>query len=202
MNRIFRLGLVAAFLVVMFTTLNAAQAASYEIDSDHSNVSFKIRHLVSKTQGHFEKFNGVIDYNAEKPEKSTVTATIDVKSLNTGVEKRDEHLKGKDFFNVEKNPTMKFQTVKLTKVTSDGKKGELVGKLTMNGVTKPVILNVEMTGKTKDPFSGKEKVGFSGSTKINRQDFGITWNLDDKQGGTVLGDDVDIDLNIEAVSKS
>ena len=179
----------------------SAEVQTYEIDTEHSSVSFKIRHLVSKTRGDFKKFSGNIEYDKKNPKKSRVTAVIDVASLDTGVEKRDAHLlKDPDFFHVSKYPEMKFETTKVTKVKKKGKKAEILGNLTLHGVTKPVILDVVLTGETTNPFSGQPVIGFTASTTIDRTQWGVTWNHEE-DGEAILGKEVEITLEVEAVNK-
>ena len=190
---------LALFAFGFFNVL-LAEAAVYKIDPDHSSVSFKIRHIVSKTKGHFNDFSGTIRYDSANPKNSATKAKIQVKSIDTGVEKRDNHLRGEDFFHADKFPEMSFETTKVTKIRKKGKQAELIGNLTMHGITKPVVIDVEMTGIAKDPW-GNERIGFSGSTKINRKDFNITWNMEGKGGGLILGDEVEIMLEIEGMRK-
>jgi polyisoprenoid-binding protein YceI len=174
-----------------------AAPVSYEIDPVHSEVGFRIRHLVTKVPGRFNSFQGTITYDAEKPAASNVQVTIDAASLDTKNEKRDGHLKSADFFDVEKFPTLSFTS---KSVTVEKKAFTVAGDLTLHGVTKPVTLTGEMTDAMADPGGG-QRVGFSAATKLNRKDFGILWNRNLDQGGTLLGDDVEITLEIAAVHK-
>ncbi len=167
-----------------------ALAAPYTIDAGHSNVGFRVRHFVAKTTGRFTKFEGTIDYTPGKPETWKVDAKIDPASINTDNEKRDGHLKSADFFDVEKCPAMGFKSTKVTDVKDDTAK--LHGDLTMHCVTKPVVLDLEVGG-----VSGA-KAGFSAKGKIARKDFGIVWNRALDNGGAVLGEDVEVILDIEA----
>lgn len=186
--------LLAVPAVLLSAALSAA-AAVYEIDASHSTVGFKIRHVVTKTSGRFTKFSGTISYEAGKPAAWTVTADIDPASINTDNEKRDGHLRSPDFFDTAKFPKMSFKSVKVTDAKGDSAK--LHGELTMHGVTKPVVLDLEFTGAGKDPW-GNEKAGFSAKGKLNRKDFGIVWNKAVDNGGFILGDEVEINLEIEA----
>ena len=167
-----------------------AAAAKYVIDTAHSTVGFRVRHFVAKATGRFTKFEGAIDYTPGKPESWKVDAKIDPASINTDNEKRDGHLKSADFFDVEKCPAMGFKSTKVTDVKDDTAK--LHGELTMHCVTKPVVLDLEIGGVTG------AKAGFSAKGKIARKDFGITWNRALDTGGAVLGEDVEVTLDIEA----
>lgn len=167
-----------------------AAAAKYAIDPGHSTVGFRIRHFVAKTTGRFNKFEGTIDYTPGKPESWKVEAKIDPASVNTDNEKRDGHLKSAEFFDVEKCPAMGFKSVKVTDVKDETAK--LHGELTMHCVTKPVVLDLEVGG------TAGAKAGFSAKGKIARKDWGITWNRSLDAGGVVLGEDVEVTLDIEA----
>jgi len=177
------------------------QAATYKIDPSHSSVTFKVRHLVSKTQGEFKKFEGTINYDAKNPKNSSTHAVIQVGSVDTGLKKRDDHLRSKDFFNVAMHPKMTFETTKITKVKKKGTRAELVGKLTLNGVTKPVILDITFNGKAKDPFGGNERIGFTATTKIDRRDFRMTWNHEGEDGSLLVGNEVEIILELEGIKE-
>jgi polyisoprenoid-binding protein YceI len=185
------LSLLALFIV------SAAQAADYDVDASHSNVDFKIRHMMSKVNGNFGKFTGTFSFDAKKPEAAKGVFTVEAASINTNNEKRDGHLKGDDFFNVGKFPTLTFNTTGFKKA---GKGFAMSGDLTMLGVTKPVTFNVEYLGAGKDPW-GNSKAGFSATGKINRKDFGMVWNKALDAGGVLLGEEVEITLNIEAAEK-
>jgi polyisoprenoid-binding protein YceI len=188
------LGLVAAA-----TSVSMAQAAHYEIDGSHSHVGFKVRHLVSKLPGEFKEFEGTFDFDDKKPEDSKVVFKVKTASVYTNNEKRDDHLKGEDFFDVSKYPEMKFESATVTKAGKD--KYKLKGNLTIRGVTKPVTFDVVYSGTAKDPW-GNQRAGFTATTKINRKDFGLVWNKALDQGGLMIGDDVEITLEIEAIEKS
>jgi polyisoprenoid-binding protein YceI len=183
---------------VLAVLVASASAAVYEIDASHSTVGFKIRHVVTKTSGRFTKFSGVINHEPGKPQAWSVQAEIDPASINTDNEKRDGHLRSPDFFDTAKFPKMSFKSVKVTDAKGDSAK--LHGELTMHGVTKPVVLDLEFTGAGKDPW-GNEKAGFSAKGKLNRKDFGIVWNKTVDNGGFILGDEVEVVLEIEADAK-
>ena len=171
-------------------------AAPYKIDKDHTSVSFKVRHLFSNVQGQFKVFEGTIDYDPDKPEMWGAQGTIQVDSIDTGVAPRDKHLKSADFFEADKYPAITFKTTKVTSVAKDSAKAE--GLLTMHGVEKPIGLEVQIHGAGKDPW-GNTRAGFTATTKLNRQDFGIKWNEKLDNGGLLLGDEVDVTLELEAI---
>lgn len=175
-----------------------ASAATWNIDPDHSNVGFKVRHLmVSNVKGSFEKHSGVVDINDKDITKSRVEVSIDTNSINTNVQKRDEHLRSADFFDVAKYPTMTFVSKKIAKAGKD--KLNVTGDLTLHGVTKQVVLAVEgLSGESKDPW-GNIRRGASASTKINRKDFGLVWNKALETGGVAVGEEVNITLEIEMI---
>ena len=174
-------------------------AATYKIDPTHSAVTFEISHLtISKVHGRFDRFAGSIDYEPGKPNLWKAQAAIDVASINTNVEARDKHLRSADFFNVEKFPSMIFKSTGVSKVR--GMKGRLQGELTLLGVTKPVVLEVEGSGPVKDPW-GDERLGAVARTKINRKDFGMVWNKTLDNGGLMIGEEVEIVLELECVKE-
>jgi len=175
-----------------------ASASTWNIDADHSNIQFKVRHLmVSNVKGVFGKVQGTVDIDDKNITKSRVAVTIDTESISTGVVKRDEHLKSADFFDVAKFPTMTFVS---TKVAKNGKdKLKVTGDLTLHGITRVVQLDVEgPSADSKDPW-GKTRRGVSASTKINRKDFGLAWNKALETGGVVVGDEITINLEVEMV---
>jgi polyisoprenoid-binding protein YceI len=174
----------------------AASAATYEVDKAHTSVAFRIRHLFTSVNGRFESFDGKIDYDEKAPAETKVQGAIDAASINTGVTKRDDHLRSPDFFDVAKYPKITFESEAVTDVDAEGKTGKMRGKLTMHGVTRPVVLDVTFLGKGKDP-QGKERAGFHAETKVNRKDFGLTWNKALETGGMLVGDEVTIELDVE-----
>ncbi|MFT4571023.1 MAG: polyisoprenoid-binding protein YceI [Candidatus Binatia bacterium] len=174
-----------------------ADVVSYTIDNSHSSVQFKIRHLLSKTSGQFGTYEGTFTLDPDKRDSVSIEGNIDVASIDTRDEDRDKHLREADFFDVEKFPKITFKASELTDVNDDRTKGKLNGSLTMHGVTKPVILDVEWYGTTTDPW-GNKKAGFAGFTTLNRKDFGIVWNKALDAGGFVVGEEVEIEIQIEA----
>ncbi|WP_201518043.1 YceI family protein [Gulosibacter hominis] len=175
------------------TAFEGLTAGTYTIDPTHTEISFSVRHLaISKVRGHFQTFAGTVEI-AEQIEDSTASATIDVASINTNQAQRDEHLRTSDFFNVEEFPEMTFKS---TGVAVDGGDLTINGDLTLRGVTKPVTLEAEFGGATVDGY-GNTKVGFEATTKINRQDFGVTWNAATEAGGLTLGDVITITIDAQ-----
>jgi polyisoprenoid-binding protein YceI len=183
----------------MTTTTLAQQAGlktgTWTIDPVHSDVSFVVRHMmVSKVRGHFKDFSATIEI-AERLEDAAVTAEIDLTSLDTKNEQRDNHIRSADFFEVETYPTMTYRS---TGVRRDGDDWVVDGELTLHGVTRPVALALEFHGVTPDPYGGT-RAGFSATTKINRRDFGIDITLPMDGGGVVVGDTINVELEIQAV---
>lgn len=178
-----------------------ALASNWEIDASHSTASFSVRHMmVTNVKGSFDKVSGTINLDDKDITKSTVTATIDATTINTGEPKRDAHLKSPDFFEVEKYKTITFKSKKVEKA-GEGKL-KVTGDLTLHGVTKEVTLAVEgPTAEFKNPFSGAATRGFSASTQINRKDFGLGWNKAIEAGGVMVGEEVAINLDLETVKK-
>jgi polyisoprenoid-binding protein YceI len=167
----------------------------WTIDPMHSDVNFKIRHLViSNVSGSFGKFSAEAETEGDNFETASVHFSADVNSITTGVDQRDGHLKSADFFDTEKYPTIDFVSTSFTKVSGDNYK--LKGNLTMRGVTRPVELDVEFGGTGKDGY-GNVKAGFEVTGKISRKDFGLTWNMATEAGGLTLGDDVKVTANVQ-----
>lgn len=191
-----RVGL--ALLVGTLLTAPPVFATTYAIDPDHSSVTFKIRHLFSSVQGAFNKFDGQITYDPEHPEQWSATATINAGSIDTNVEKRDAHLRSVDFFDVEHFSTITFKSTGATDVTPTTAK--LHGDLIIHGVTKPVVLDVAIHGVGKDPW-GNVRAGFTATTLLNRKDFGLTWNKAVESGQLLVGEEVNITLEIEGIVK-
>ncbi|MBI4348219.1 MAG: YceI family protein [Elusimicrobia bacterium] len=179
--------------------VQSAWAATYEIDKVHSEVGFKVRHMmVGKTTGRFRDFSGAFEFDGDRPKQWTAKATIAAASIDTADAKRDEHLRAPDFFDVEKHRAIEFTSTGVSG-WRDGK-GKLHGQLTMHGVTRPVVLDLEFNGETTDPW-GAQRAGFSAKTKVDRRDFGIVWNKALDKGGLAVGNDVEITLDIEGVKK-
>jgi polyisoprenoid-binding protein YceI len=172
---------------------------TWGIDLAHSSVGFMVRHLVvSKVRGKFTRWNGVIRMDENDLAKTEVDVAIETGSVDTGVEQRDNHLRSADFFEVGKYPTMAFKSTRVYK-EPDGTL-RLFGNLTLHGVTKPVVLDVEFAGSQKDPWGGL-RAGFSARTSLDRRDFGLTYNQLLETGGVVVGEKVDVDIEVEAVKQ-
>ncbi len=180
-------------LAALTLGLTQAHAANYKIDPDHSTVMFKVRHLIGKVTGRFDRFTGTFVYEKDKPKAWKAETTIEAASINTNTAKRDEHLRSEDFFDVKNYPTLKFVSTGVSDI--QGNKFKLNGKLTIHGVTKTVALDTEFLGEGKDPF-GNEQADFEARVKINRKDYGLTWNQAVETGGALVGDDVEIELAI------
>jgi polyisoprenoid-binding protein YceI len=171
----------------------------YSIDKNHSETGFSVRHLVSTVRGRFNDFEGTIDIDHAKPEASTVAFTVKTASIDTGAPDRDKHLKTADFFDVEKYPELTFKSVRV--VAKDKDHFDVTGPLTLHGVTKDVTVQVNATGFVSDKAFG-DRAGFDVSTTLNRKDFGITWNKTLDTGGLAVGDDVKVQITLEAVKKA
>ena len=179
---------------------SSAFANTYEIDPSHSLVGFKVKHLaISNVFGKFTTFQGNFAYNPAEPTKASVEAVITVNSINTDEKKRDDHLRSNDFFNAQSFPEMKFKSKEVKEV--NGKSFKVAGDLTIRDVTKPVVLDVTYEGSATDPW-GKERAAFSASTKINRRDFGLSWNKLLETGALVVGDEVTIQIEVEGTKKA
>jgi len=189
-------------LIAMFTLSIPVfgDAATWQIDPDHSSFQFKVRHLmVSNVKGDFTKAKGVVTIDERDIANLKLEITIDAASVNTGHAKRDEHLRNADFFDVAKHPTITFVSKRAEKAGMDRLK--VIGDLTMHGVTREVTVDVEgPTQEVKDP-GGNFRRGATATTKINRKDFGLTWNRVLETGGVVVGEDVDISVEIELIKK-
>ncbi|HEX3472503.1 MAG TPA: YceI family protein [Silvibacterium sp.] len=191
--------LFAATLIVASAVLAAAQTTSWKIDPAHSQAAFTIRHMgISNVNGRFGNITGTITLNDKDLTKSSVNATIDTTTVDTGVAQRDGDLKSPNFFDVAKFPTMTFAS---KSVARSGDDYILTGDLTMHGVTKPVTLKLDAPDKEQTGPDGKQRRGFSATTTLHRQDFGLTWNGTLKSGDAMIGDDVKITLDIEAVKE-
>ena len=178
-------------------TERAHVATTYKIDPAHSEVFFQVRHLVTKVRGRFSDFEGTITYDEAQPEQSSVTFSIKTSSIDTNVADRDTHLRSADFFSAEEHPTLTFRSKKITK--TDGESFDVVGDLTMRGTTKEIHLPVSFLGHATDPWGGK-RVGFEAETTVNRKDFGLNWNAALETGGFLVGDEVRVNLSIQAVA--
>lgn len=192
MKAVLRAGVLTTALCV------SVFAGEWKIDPAHSSAGFGVKHLmVSTVHGSFNKLSGTVLYDPSNPGATKVDVTIDASTVNTRDDDRDKHLKSPDFFDVAKYPTLTFVSKKA--IFSDGKV-DLIGDLTIHGVTKETTFHVEgPTPPIKDP-RGNTRVGASATTRISRKDFGLTWNKTLEAGGVVVGDDVDLELEVELVA--
>ncbi|MCI0567143.1 MAG: YceI family protein [Acidobacteria bacterium] len=187
---------IPAVVLMMAAAGAVADTETYKIDPSHSNVGFSIRHFFSKVPGKFKTYEGTITLDPKDLSKTLVEVTIDTASIDTGNGDRDSHLQSPDFFDAAKFPKITFKS---TGVTPQGTtRATLKGELTMHGVTKPVTLEGEVLGFSPDPW-GNYRAGFEAKTKLNRQDYGVSWNKVVEGGGSVLSDEVEITINIEGV---
>ena len=173
---------------------------TWKIDTSHSGITFSVRHMVvSKTRGRFTKWSGEIHFDSQEPTASSVEVTIDPASIDTADAQRDAHLRSPDFFDVEKYPFASFRSTKVELQRNDWLR--ITGDLTVHGVTKPVILEAKYEGSGKDPW-GAERAGFIATTSIDRKDYGLKWNQALETGGLLVGEKVELTLEIEAVRQS
>lgn len=186
-------GILAVALTLLGATL--AQAAQWKVDTNHSILSFKVRHLFSKVDGRFDDWFASLNFDPDRIEEGGVTVEIQAASVTTDNDRRDADLRSPNFFDVEKYPTLSFKSDKITK---EGDEYILHGALSMHGVTKEISFPFEFNGSGPDP-GGNTRAGFSASLSLNRKDFGMVWNRALDSGGMLLGDEVDIDISIEAV---
>ncbi len=188
---------MTAIIAIVFPAV--VSAATWSIDPDHSNIGFKVKHLmVSNVKGEFTTYTGTVEMDEKDITKSKIDVTIETASIDTGVAKRDNHLRSADFFDSAKYPTMRFVSKDIKKA---GTNLSVVGDLSLHGITREVVLEVEgPTEAVKDPW-GNIRRGASATSKINRKDFGLTWNAAIETGGVVVGDEVTINLDIELVRK-
>jgi polyisoprenoid-binding protein YceI len=189
--------LLLATAVLAAAPLRAAD--TYAIDKNHSDVSFQIRHFVSKVRGRFADFEGAVQIDPSKPEASSVAFTIKAASIDTNQPKRDDDLRSENFFDVAKFPEITFQSTRIAPAGKD--KYTVAGTLTMHGVSKEVTLPVSFLGFIKDP-RGNERAGFELAMTLNRLDYGIRWNRALEGGGALLGDDVEVSINLETLKKA
>jgi polyisoprenoid-binding protein YceI len=178
------------------TTTSGTTIRTFTIDKAHSEVHFQVRHLITKVRGRFTDFNGVVVFNPSRPDLSSVTLTIDARSVDTSAADRDQHLRSDDFFAVDTFPTLTFTSTRVSRKSDESY--EVAGALTIRGVTKEVTLPVQFLGEGKDPW-GNVRVGFETELTINRKDFGLLWNAALETGGFLVGDDVKITVSAQAV---
>ena len=171
---------------------------AWQIDATHSQVVFSVKHMVVSTvRGHFDVIRGTIEFDEAHPESASIEAEADVTSINTRDKRRDGHLQSPDFFDAEKYPVLTFKS---TKVERAGENYKVTGDLTMHGVTKSVVFDVEYGGTVKDPY-GMTRLGLNGHAKISRKDWGLTWGGVLESGGAIVSDDVKVEFELEAVTQ-
>lgn len=197
MNR-FALACAASFAGTICVSAAAFAADAWKIDSSHSAAQFSVKHMmISNVRGEFSGVKGTVQLDHEKPQTAKVDATIDVSTVNTREPQRDEHLKGKDFFDVSQFPTATFKSKKVLDVSKGHFK--LLGDFTLHGVTKEVTLTVEgPSAEIKDP-KGNARIGATATTTINRRDFGISYGGKMDNGGLMIGEEIPITIDIEMV---
>ncbi|MDB4891561.1 MAG: yceI [Gemmatimonadetes bacterium] len=197
LSRLFAAALLIPTLVapVAKTPAPAKTAAVWNIDKGHSSVNFQIRHFVSKVRGSFSDFKGTITADPENWENAQIDVVINTPSITTSNERRDADLRSSNFFSVDTFPTITFKSTKIERKGDDAK---IYGTLTMRGVSKDVVLEGHFNGIQKNSQGG-DRVGFDASTTINRLDYGVKWNRAAEGGGVMLGDEVKIEINVEAV---
>ena len=171
---------------------------TFAIDADHSEVGFSVRHMLSRTRGRFAKFGGTIHLDREKPELSSVTFEVDAASIDTRNNDRDAHLRSGDFFEVEKHPVVRFTSTRVSKL--DEQHYQVEGTFELRGVLKPMALEVSYLGVATDPW-GNERAGFAAKASLDRRDYGLVWNAALEAGGVLVGEKVEISIELEAVKK-
>ena len=173
---------------------------TWQIDYSHSHIYFTARHMmISKVRGRFSQWEGSINFDEQNPENTTVDATVDMASIHTRDEQRDGHLRSPDFFNVDEFPQMMFKSKRV--VMENDNEGKLYGDLTIRGVTKEIALDVEYAGQAKSPW-GTVSAGFSAKGSLNRKDWGLTWNQTLETGGVLVGEKVEIEIELELVKQT
>lgn len=198
-----RISVALALALATFASAASAAPLTFDIDQAHSQVGFSIRHFFSKVPGQFKEFSGTIVVDPKAPEASSVEVTIQAASISTDNDGRDKHLRSPDFFAADSFPALTFKSTKVAPAGKD--KVQVTGDLTMRGITKSVVLDVEFLGMGEVGVGGQSwgtKAGFEATTTINRKDFGINWNKTLDQGGLMIGEDVAISLHIEATLKT
>ena len=180
------------------TPATSTATRTYQIDKAHSEAIFQVRHLLSKVRGRFSDFDGSIEFDEANPESSSVEFTVHTSSIDTNQPDRDTHLRSQDFFSADQFPTLTFQSTKITRRGVN--RYDVQGDLTMRGVTRNVTLPVEYLGKATDPW-GAEKLAFEGEMTLNRKDFGLMWNAALETGGFLVGDDVKVNISIQAAPR-
>ena len=172
---------------------------SWKIDNAHSEVNFTVRHMmIANVRGRFEKYSGNVEFDLENPQNSSVEVEIETSSINTREAQRDAHLKSGDFLDVETYPLMVFKSTHIEIL--DNNRGLIHGNLTIKDITKPVVLETTYSGQAKSPW-GTTSAGFTATTKINRKDWGLTWNVALETGGWLVSEEIKIELEMEVLKQ-
>jgi len=183
----------------MGTTLTALKTTTWKIDPNHSIVEFAVKHImISTVKGRFSEVEGEIVIADGEPSNSSVTATIKAASIDTHTGQRDDHLRSADFLDAANFPEITFKS---TRITGDRSEFEVTGDLTIRGVTREITLDVTHEGSRKDPWGG-DRIAFSATTKLDRRDFGLTWNQAIEAGGVLVGNDVKVSIEVQAVKQA
>lgn len=177
------------------TSATSTTTRTFVVDKAHSEAIFQVRHLLSRVRGRFSGFEGTIEFDEQNPENSKVDFTVHTKSIDTNQPDRDTHLRSEDFFAVEQFPTLTFRSTRITRRRDN--QFDVAGDLTIRGVTRQVVIPVEYLGKAKDPW-GNEKLAFEGEFTLNRKDYGLNWNAALETGGFLVGDEVRVNISIQA----
>lgn len=174
----------------------SSQAEKWKVDSAHTTVGFSVSHLFTSVQGRFDQFEGTIVFDPANPEATVVRGTVEAASINTNNDKRDKHLRSGDFFNAKQFPKLRFESTKVT--VTEGRNGKIAGNLTIHGVTRAVVLDVKFLGSGKDPW-GNVRAGFRAELTIDRRDYGLNWNELLETGGFLVGDEIEIRIDVEGL---
>jgi polyisoprenoid-binding protein YceI len=180
------------------STAAATPVRTFAIDKSHSEVTFQVRHLVTRVRGRFTDFSGTVQFDEARPELSSVDFSINAASIDTGAADRDAHLRSDDFFAAETHPVVTFKTSRVTKKGAE--QFDIEGSLTIRGIAKQLTLPVTFLGTAIDPW-GNARVGFEGEVTVNRKDFGLNWNAALEAGGFLVGDDVKISVSLQAIAQ-
>jgi polyisoprenoid-binding protein YceI len=180
-------------------TIRSKQPMSWNIDTHHTSIQFTVRHMmISKVRGEFEKFSGTVNLDDHNPANTTVDITVEAASINTHEPQRDGHLRSPDFLNADQYPNLTFKSKRVEVLGKD--RARLVADLTIRDVTREIVLDVEYTGMAKSPF-GTTNAGFTATTRINRKDWNLTWNMALETGGVLVAEEVNISVELELVKQ-
>jgi polyisoprenoid-binding protein YceI len=180
------------------STTTATPVRTFAIDKSHSEVTFQVRHLVTKVRGRFTDFSGTVQFDDGRPELSSIDFSIAAASIDTGTPDRDAHLRSDEFFAAETHPTITFKSAKVVKKSAE--QFEIAGTLSIRGIAKQLTLPITYLGTATDPW-GNARVGFEGEVTINRKDFGLNWNAALETGGFLVGDEVKISVSLQAIAQ-